>query len=274
MEDYTKLLPEHETRYIGEHDLFLEIYRQKETPDKKKVPLLLVHGAYTGSWMWSKYIPRLLDDGWECYVMNLRGHYKSRSVDLTVTTFDDYLDDIRAVLNVCNITPIVFGFSLGGILCQKIAEENGIKGMILIDSAISKEVNAAVPYGSPAINELGMIEPAPVRNETSTIDESEHDILFQNKYNGMESAIVFNSIGCWMKGVEGISINREKIVCPTLVIKSLNRDEKDRRGKAEAQHLNAEYAGFWDMTHTGLLIGQRYQEVVDRIVLWLNSKLI
>jgi hypothetical protein len=40
---------------------------------------------------------------------------------------------------------------------------------------------------------------------------------------------------------------------------------------AEAQHLDAEYTGFWNMTHTGLLVGQRYQEVADRILEWLDK---
>ncbi len=271
MIDYTKLLPEHETQYVGENDLFIEIYKQKDNSRKKDIPLLLVHGAYTGGWMWSKYIPHLVAQGWECYVMNLRGHYKSRSVDLTTTSFDDYLADIQEVISTYNISPIVFGFSMGGILCQKIAENDGIKGLVLIDSAISKEVNFMVPYESPACNNLGIIEPAPIRVETSTIDESENDILFQKKYNSIESAKVFQAIGCWMQGVEGISINSECIKCPTLVIKSLSREEKDKRGKAEATHLNADYAGFWNMTHTGLLVGQRYLEVLDKIIPWLNT---
>lgn len=56
MNDYTKLLPEHMEMYIGENDLFLEIYQGvlKGTYSKTKPPLLFLHGAYTGSWMWSK----------------------------------------------------------------------------------------------------------------------------------------------------------------------------------------------------------------------------
>lgn len=270
MIDYTTLTPEHESFYVGEHDLFLERYRQKDDKKKKDVPLLFVHGAYTGSWMWSKYIPHFVEQGWDCYVMNLRGHYKSRSMDLTTTNFNDYVEDIREILHTFQISPIIIGFSLGGILCQKIAEEEIVNGLVLIDSAISKEVNAMVPYETPSDNCLGMIEPAPIRHEYTTIDESENDILFQKKYNSMESALVFKQIGCWMKGVEGISIDCERIQCPTLVIKSLNKEEKDRRGKAEASHLHADYKGYWEFTHTGLLIGQRYYEVLENIIQWIN----
>lgn len=61
MRDYIDELPPHTEKYVGEHDVYLEIYKGEEAREgqeqENKVPLLFVHGAYTGSWMWSKYIP-------------------------------------------------------------------------------------------------------------------------------------------------------------------------------------------------------------------------
>lgn len=37
----------------------------------------------------------------------------------------------------------------------------------------------------------------------------------------------------------------------------------------EFHPFNDAYTGLWHTTHTGLLVGQRYQEVVDRITIWL-----
>ena len=87
----------------------------------------------------------------------------------------------------------------------------------------------------------------------------------------METSKAIVACGCWIKGVEGISINGDAIKCPTLVIKSVNNNEDDRRGEAEVQHLKGEYTGFWNTTHTGLLAGQRYNEVVNRIMEWLKK---
>jgi hypothetical protein len=68
MMDYTKALPAHVEKYIGENDLFLEIFEGEDCSQeiRKRPPLLLVHGAYTGSWMWSKYIPHFISKGWKC----------------------------------------------------------------------------------------------------------------------------------------------------------------------------------------------------------------
>jgi len=135
MKDYTKMLPVHTEKYIGENDLFLEICEGEGHCKEagKRPPLLFIHGAYTGSWMWSKYIPHFI------------------------------------------------------------------------------------------------------------------------------------------KGNKGISIDSRLITCPALVIKSVNNPEDDRRGRVEAEHLKGEYSGFWSTTHTGLLVGQRYMEIVDRIMEWLKK---
>ncbi|MEC0265062.1 alpha/beta hydrolase family protein [Paenibacillus anseongense] len=273
MKDYTKDLPDHRVKYIGENDLFIEIFEGEELPKEasKKPPLLFVHGAYTGSWMWSKYIPHFINKGWNCYVMNLRGHYKSRVLDLTNVTFEDYLEDMKEVLAECEAPPILIGFSMGGILSQKLAETNELAGLVVIDTSISKEVYEAVPYKEIARRTTGVLMPAPSREENSSIDESMDDIDFQRKYITVESLKAFNDFYFSLGASGGISIDSSLMVNPALVIKAINREEDDRRGKATAEHLQAEYTGLWDTTHTGLLVGQRYMEVVDRIMLWLQG---
>lgn len=272
MKDYTKTLPKHIEKYIGENDLFLEVFEGEDhfKVTEGKPPLLFVHGAFTGSWMWSKYIPHFVREGFTCYVMNMRSHYKSRVMDMTRISFEDYLEDIKEIIGECGEAPIVIGFSMGGILSQKIAEEDSIAGLILVDTSISKEVNKIAPYQELEDNNLEIVTPAPAREEESSIDESVDDITFQKKYLSMESSKARGAISCWIKGIEGISIDNSLITCPCLVIKAVNNDDDDKRGKATAEHLNAEYMGLWGTTHTGLLVGQRYLEVVERILEWLN----
>lgn len=273
MKDYTKILPNHTEKYIGENDLFLEIFDAEGHLEEiqKRPPLIFVHGAYTGSWMWSKYIPHFINKGWKCYVMNMRSHYKSRVMDFTKISFDDYLDDIKEVITECGETPILIGFSMGGILCQKLAELVELQGLVLIDTCISKEVYEIAPYKENYKSSIErIIDPAPTRPENYSIDESEDDIAFQRKYLSMESSKVMSTILDYeIKG--GISIDYNKIKCPSLVIKSVSSDDSNRRGKVLAEQLNSDYLGLWNTSHTGLLVGQRYMEVVDKIIEWLKS---
>lgn len=272
MRDFTKELPDHTEKYIGENDLFLEIFEGEGLlkAAKQRPPLLFIHGAYTGSWMWSKYIPHFIHEGWKCYVMNLRSHYKSRLLDMTKITFEDYLEDIKEVIAECDAPPILIGFSMGGILSQKLAETVKIAGLVLIDSVISKEAFEAVPYKElDKITEL--LLPAPAREELSSIDETADDIEFQRKYLTMESSKAFSAFAFTSES-KGISIDSSSISCPTLVIKAVNCNDDDRRGMVTAEHLRAEYKGLWNTTHTGVLVGQRYMEAVDMIIDWLKRK--
>jgi pimeloyl-ACP methyl ester carboxylesterase len=272
MKDCITLLPKHIEKYVGENDLFLEIYEGKDNSAvaKNKPPLLFVHGAYTGSWMWSKYIPHFVEEGYQCYVMNMRSHYMSRTMDMTQISFEDYLEDIREMIGECGEPPILIGFSMGGILCQKIAEEGTIAGLVLVDTSISREVNIIAPYEHPVENTLGIVMPAPEREEES-IDESSEDIAFQKKYLAMESSKAISAIACWIRGNEGISIDESKINYPCLVIKAVNSERDDLQGRATAEQLKGEYLGLWYTSHTGLLVGQRYLEAVERISDWLQQ---
>jgi pimeloyl-ACP methyl ester carboxylesterase len=276
MIEYTKLLPKHIETYIGDNDLLLEIYESEKVKEQieKRPPLLFVHGAYTGSWMWSKYIPHFIEEGWKCYVMNMRGHYRSRVVDLTRVTFDDYLDDItevvKEVINECKVVPILIGFSMGGILCQKIAETIKVAGLILVDTSISKEVFKIAPYKDVVdISEGKNVVPAPKRDGIISLDESENDIAFQINYLSMESSHAFHMI-CAFETGGGVSIDSSLITCPSLTISAVNSEEDDFRGRATANHVKGEYLGLWGTTHTGLLVGQRYKEAVNQILEWLE----
>ncbi|SDO75819.1 hypothetical protein SAMN04487897_12153 [Paenibacillus sp. yr247] len=49
---------------------------------------------------------------------------------MTKITFEDYLEDIKEVIAECGVSPILIGFSMGGILSQKLAETVEIAGLV------------------------------------------------------------------------------------------------------------------------------------------------
>ena len=63
------------------------IYVETQQPERRsrKPPLLLVHGALTGSWLWSAFGAYFAERGWEAHAMNLRGHYTSDLAELGET---------------------------------------------------------------------------------------------------------------------------------------------------------------------------------------------
>jgi esterase/lipase len=191
---------------------------------------------------------------------------------MTQITFEDYLGDIHEVVQViqaeCGVTPVLIGFSMGGILSQKVAERAGLAGLVLMDSSLCREVHEEVPYTDIVRTVPGNVVPAPVREDETSLDETAEDIAFQRKYLTMESAKAFQTFS-YHFGAEGVPVDSGSITCPCLVIHAVNSDEEERRGRANAAYFRATYAGLWGTTHTGLLVGQRYVEAAQTILRWL-----
>lgn len=189
---------------------------------------------------------------------------------MTQVSLEDYLEDIRENVAECTEPPILIGFSMGGLLCQKIAEEGICAGLVVIDTIISKEVNITAPYEKQVEDTLGAVMPAPDREEES-VDESPEDVAFQKKYLAMESAKAFGRMECRIKGKEGISVDGSRIIGPCLTIKAVCGEREELQGRETAKQLNGEYLGLWNTSHTGLLLGRRYPEAVNRILEWLRQ---
>ncbi|BCJ99215.1 hypothetical protein [Anaerocolumna chitinilytica] len=86
----------------------------------------------------------------------------------------------------------------------------------------------------------------------------------------MESEKAFGACSIAFGVSNGISIDNSLITYPSLVIRTSNNKEEENRLRAEAEYFHAEYMGIKDATHTGLLIGERYPEVVASMLRWLE----
>ena len=76
---------------IKRDEAFIEpegIHVETHQPERRsrKPPLLLIHGALTGSWLWTEFAAYLAERGWEAHAMNLRGHFTSDVAELGETT--------------------------------------------------------------------------------------------------------------------------------------------------------------------------------------------
>ena len=103
------------------------------------------------------------------------------------------------------------------------------------------------------------------------MDESEADILFQKQYLSIESSKAFLTCGNWMEGIPGVSVDGSKVHCPVLSLKVIHEEADVLRGRAEAEQYGGKSVTYTGMTHTGILMGQRYREAVDCILGWLKS---
>lgn len=114
----------------------LEIVETEPEGGRIGAPLLLLHGAFGGAWMWAEHLgPYLARRGRASIAVSLRGHGTSEGRErLAETTFDDYVTDARDALGLFTQTPVVVGHSLGGLVAQRLVGRAQLRGLALVCS--------------------------------------------------------------------------------------------------------------------------------------------
>lgn len=84
-------------------------------------PLLFVHGAFCGGWIWDEhFLPWFAERGWTAHALSLRGHGKSGGrEDLMGHGLSDYVNDVLSVYDGMDTAPVLIGHSMGGMVVQR-----------------------------------------------------------------------------------------------------------------------------------------------------------
>jgi pimeloyl-ACP methyl ester carboxylesterase len=100
--------------------------------DATACPILLLHGAYTGAWIWAENVlPWLARLGRRAYALNFRAHGGSGGrARLRRTGIADYVLDALTALRAIGGPVIVAGHSLGGFVAQHLLADAEIAGRL------------------------------------------------------------------------------------------------------------------------------------------------
>lgn len=116
----------------------LEILKNHVDSKAKQIesPLLLIHGAACGAWVWRDMLAWFGNEGIEASAVSLRGHGGSDGhQQLQQFRIADYVSDVRSVVSRMEKPPIVIGHSMGGLVVQKFLESWDSPGGILLASS-------------------------------------------------------------------------------------------------------------------------------------------
>lgn len=104
-------------------------------PERNKftAPLLLLHGLWTGSWIWREVAGALSQRGWECWAPDLRGRPGSKIVEaIGRVSLQDYVEDVATVAQQLWAPPIVCGHDLGALLALCTAAGSEARALICL----------------------------------------------------------------------------------------------------------------------------------------------
>ncbi len=102
----------------------------------RPIPLLFVHGANSGAWVWEEhFLPYFARNGYEAHAVSLRGHGRSEGRDtLPLAGLADYVADVHDTVLGLGKLPVLIGHSMGGMVVQKYLQRHEAAGAVLMAS--------------------------------------------------------------------------------------------------------------------------------------------
>lgn len=107
----------------------LEILHATPRTPRDAPPLLFVHGAFCGAWIWQEHLlPACAEAGWTAHAVSLRGHGGSDGQErLREAGMDDFVADVLTAMDELPRPPILIGHSMGGMVVQRVIEQYRLK---------------------------------------------------------------------------------------------------------------------------------------------------
>jgi pimeloyl-ACP methyl ester carboxylesterase len=117
---------------------------------------VLVHGAWGGSWMWSRLAQLLRSQGHEAFTPSLTGigeraHLASADVDLSL-----HIKDVLQVIEYERLSDFVLvGHSYGGMVVSAVADRaaDRVRSLVYLDAFVPRDGQAALDLLRPEMRE-------------------------------------------------------------------------------------------------------------------------
>ncbi len=102
--------------------------------DEHPAPLLFVHGGSLAAWCWDEhFLDFFADKGFRAVAVSLRGHGASTlSQPLNSCSVADYVDDVRATVDMLGAESVLIGRSMGCFVVQKYLEKHPAPAVVLM----------------------------------------------------------------------------------------------------------------------------------------------
>ena len=229
-------------------------------------PVILVHGAANSACVWTLWQQELAARGWASHAIDLRGHGRSDTIDLSQTSMNDYAADIRSLADQLVQPPVLMGWSMGGLVAIMVAAEGNSSACVaLAPSMPARRVDTTVELrtGEFGADEYGIVSKQPGDQlAMADLDLQEQTIALSSL--GQESRLA--------RGERKAGIVVEQLSCPLLIVTG----SEDRAWPSDRYHdlwLDTDYLQVEGASHWGLVLNRRALDVmVPEITGWLSKR--
>ncbi len=268
---------------IKRDEAFIEpegIHVETHQPERRsrKPPLLLVHGALTGSWLWNEMAAFLAERGWEAHAMNLRGHFTSDTAELDGTTMRDYATDVGVAMRHIGRPAVLLGWGIGALAALQYAERHPVLGLVLLApsppaAALGRRADAHDLRAVPAVYDAGWLgwsgTHEQLRAKMPDLDEADIEKVVELLSGARESGRARR------ERMEGVVVDLSGLQdVPSLVIGAgLDDVIHPSEARRTADLLGASYEYFPSASHFGLVMGEHtWPDVAQSVLGWLEER--
>lgn len=257
----------------------LELLSVRPNTDARKTPLLFVHGAYAGAWLWQEhYLPFFAEQGWEAHALSLSGHGGSRGREyLDALSIENYVDDVREVASTLPVRPVLIGHSMGGMVVQKFLEHEDAPAAVLL-AAVSPRGLMSASLGLLMQRPKLIFELNSILAGGSPHLDTVRDALFHGPVS--QQRLIQIAARCQpesMRALWDMTLfnlpNAARMRRPPMLILGAGEDRlipvSEVEHTAEVYGLRAEI--FADMGH-GMMLEDNWRGPAERIAQWLRAQ--
>ncbi|MFE8603551.1 alpha/beta hydrolase [Archangium violaceum] len=263
----------------GTH-LFQQWWRPEGQPPRAVV--VVVHGLKDHGSRYEELARRLVAKNFAVYAMDLRGHAHSEGPRVDVGTFDDYIEDLGAVLERVRerepgLPVFLFGHSMGGMIVTRYTLEHSAQLAGLITHAPALKVDApgiqvaSVKFISALSPNAGLFQP--------NLDDYSRDpqVVSATKADPLiyQSAAPVHTASELLRAIERTDARMEDITLPVLILHGTadkltsaeGSKELYRRARSTDKTLKLYPGLFHDLVHE-----PEKETVLTDITAWLEAR--
>ena len=234
----------------------------------ERPPVILVHGAANSARVWAFWQAELARRGWSSHAIDLRGHGASAPAELGTTRMADYADDVVALARALRETPVLLGWSMGGLVALMAAAACRARACVgLAPSAPARTLDSAVPLraGTFGPEEYGIVDRDPERQPAmADLDRDERVVALESL--GLESRFARD------ERKAGVVIGSAP--CPTLIVTG-TADTLWPRQRYDDLPFHADHIEIVGASHWGLVLNRRLLPAMSSAVgSWLEKNVL
>ncbi len=260
----------------------LEVISRRPAGKAHPTPLLFVHGAYSGAWVWDEhFLPYFAARGYAAHALSLRGHGRSEGQDrLLFARLRDYVADVEQVMSMFDRPPVLIGHSMSGLVVQKILHRQPVPAAVLMASApphgmipsmfgmaftnpgLFRELALVQAFGPDIVNGLN------VRQALFCDDTPDADVIrYLHRFQPELTLIVLDLMGLDLPpSTPGLDL-------PVLVLGAADDSFIFPGAIAATADTYRTRPEIFDGTAHAMMLDHNWRKVADRIAGWLPAAL-